>query len=130
MSYKTFVSMNIALVGTGAYVENLAIMYVLAGHRVFLAWKTSMRGEISNRLCVLDDVTVTTIEEAAAMGDIIVVACDPKDAREVAYWLGDVRGKVIIDFTANALTGFDDQVNTTGAIRSTTTGSAPRGKSI
>jgi 8-hydroxy-5-deazaflavin:NADPH oxidoreductase len=120
MSYKTFVSMNIAVIGTGTHAETYAARYAVAGHEVFLAWKQDVNARVSRGLKAVDNINVCDIESAAHAADIIVITAAAKDVREVAYWLGDVRGKVIIDASASLLTGFDEQVNTSGAIRAIT----------
>ena len=120
MSYKTFVSMNIAVIGTGASAETYAARYAVAGHEVFLAWKQDAGARVSSGLRAFDNINLCDIENAASVADIIVIASPARDVREVAYWLGDVRGKVIIDASASLLSGLDEQVNTSGAIRAIT----------
>jgi predicted dinucleotide-binding enzyme len=119
MVYRTFVSMKVALIGTGEIAERFALQYAAAGHEVLMAWKTGDKG-INPRLAMLENITVCSIEEAAQNADMIIVATSPADVREVAYWLGDVRGKVIIDATANIPVSQDEQVNTFWAIKAIT----------
>src|SRR6202012_689917 len=67
-----------------------------------------------------DNVHTCSIEEAAEAADFIIIATAPKDVREVAYWLGDIRRKVIIDATANVSTEESERINTSAAISSIT----------
>src|SRR6185312_14009168 len=46
-----------------------------------------------------DNMDVTTVGHVAKEADIIIIATRGEDAREVAYHIGDVRRKVIIDAT-------------------------------
>jgi hypothetical protein len=120
MGYRTFVSMKIALIGTGSFAESYARRFLHAGHIVFIAWLESDATGISQELTEYDNLHICTIEEAALVGDLIIIATAPKDVREVAYWLGDVRRKVIIDATSNIHTGIDGKVRTVCAIKSIT----------
>jgi len=120
MGYKTFVSMNVAVVGIGKVSEHYAIELAMAGHQVFRAWTDPELLTVSVTEEEFDNIFSCDIEEAAAAADLIIIATEPKDAREVAYWLNDVRRKVIIDATADVHTDSDDATNTVNAIRSIT----------
>ncbi len=120
MSYKTFVSMNIAIIGTGKTAEAYAASYAVAGHEIFLASRHGLKPAGRSALEAFDNIVQCSIEEAAKEADIILISAEPKEIREIAYWLGDVRKKVIIDASANMLTGSDEQVNTAGAIKAIT----------
>jgi len=120
MGYKKFVSMSIAVIGIGKTAETYAVRYAMAGHDVFIAPKGGENAGLDKRLAIYDNIVVCSIEDAAAVADLIIISSSPKDVREIAYWLGDVRGKVIIDATANVHTGADEQVNTLGAIKAIT----------
>src|ERR1700722_2696847 len=117
MGYKKFVSMNIAIIGNSKTAEAYGIRYALGGHDVFIAPKGGDNPGMNQRLAVYDNIVVCSIEDAAAVADLIVIASSPKDVREIAYWLGDVRGKVILDATANIHSGSEEQVNTVGVIK-------------
>jgi predicted dinucleotide-binding enzyme len=120
MSYKTFGSMNIAIIGAGRFTEDFATSYALVGHEVFIAWKSTLADTAKPTMKICDNINICSIEEAAGIADIIVISSLPKDVREIAYWLGDVRGKVIIDATANLSIAADEHVNTYGAIKAIT----------
>jgi len=111
--------MKIALIGTGDIAEAYALRYAESGHEVLMAWKGNNKG-ISPALAMIENISTCSIEEAAYQADMIVIATSPADVREVAYWLGDVRGKVIIDATANIHVNLDEQVNTFWAIKAIT----------
>ena len=116
MGYKRFVSLNVAVIGEGNVSDVYTAALNVAGHEVFLAGT----GEINSLWQHADNVTVCSIEEAAERADFIIIATEPKNVREVAYWLGDVRGKVIIDVTANVVCNDNDRVNTARAIAAIT----------
>lgn len=120
MSYRNFVSMNIAIIGVSEIAESYALAFTSAGHEVFMAWKESDVNGINPLLGQLDGVHFCSIEQAAEEADLIIIATTPKDVREVAYWLGDVRRKVIIDATSNVFAGPDEQVRTVCAIKAIT----------
>ncbi len=120
MGYRTFVSMKIALIGTGIVAESYAKRYLHGGHVVLMAWLGTDTTGISSELAGYDNLHICSIEEAAAFGDLIMIATDPKDVREVAYWLGDVRRKVIIDSTSGIQTDSDYKVSTICAIKAIT----------
>ena len=120
MGYRTFVSMKIALIGTGVIAESYAKRYLHAGHVVLMAWLDSDKTGISPGLSEYDNLHICSIDEAASFGDLIIIATPPKDVREVAYWLGDVRRKVIIDCTSGIHTDSDEKVSTICAIKAIT----------
>jgi hypothetical protein len=51
------------------------------------------------------NIIVTSVEDAGAVADIIIVATPASAVPEVAYYLGDVAHKVIIDLTSGAMNG-------------------------
>jgi hypothetical protein len=120
MRYKTFVSMNIAIIGVGETAENYAVNFACAGHRVFIGMKDEDKTAKHSSLRALDNVCFCSIEMAADVADMIIIATAPKDVREVAYWLGDVRRKVIIDASANVDAPEEDFVKTCTGIQAIT----------
>lgn len=120
MGYKTFVSINIAVVGVSETAQVYAARYALAGNEVFLAWKSGQRCKAMPAVKSFDNIHVCDIETAAAEADVIVIVAPPEDVREIAYWLGDVRGKVIIDDTANFASSAGETINTVNAISAIT----------
>jgi predicted dinucleotide-binding enzyme len=63
------------------------------------------------------NVTFMSIAEAAANADIVIIATTAGEVREAAYHLGDVRRKVVIDYS-NFVTG--DMHHTAAAITAIT----------
>jgi predicted dinucleotide-binding enzyme len=120
MGFRTFVSMKVALIGKGEAVEIYAKRFANAGHDVLMAVKDGPKFELGESLSDFENIYVCSVEEAAELSDLIVIATPPTDVREVAYWLGDVRRKVIIDVTANIHVGAEEQVNTFLAIKAIT----------
>jgi predicted dinucleotide-binding enzyme len=120
MRYKTFAAMNIAIIGASEIAESYALAFAGAGYEVFMAWKDNDRKCIHPLLSTLDGINFCSIEAAADVADMIIIATSPIDVREVAYWLGDVRNKVIIDATSNVFAGADEQVRTVCAIKAIT----------
>jgi predicted dinucleotide-binding enzyme len=120
MNFKPFASMNIAIIGNSEIGMMYAKGFALAGHKVFIAWENRERWMQSVQPDVFGHVEICSIEAAAEVGDLVIMAMQPKDVREFAYWLGDVRRKVIIDATGNVQTIEKDLVNTMNAIKSIT----------
>jgi predicted dinucleotide-binding enzyme len=112
--------MNIAIIGSGEIADTYGIRYASAGHEVYMASKEGDKTGISPELEAFDNIHRYNIEDAADVADFIIIATPPKDVREVSYWLGDVRHKVIIDATSNVHTPDDELVKTVCAIRAIT----------
>ena len=113
-------AMNIAVIGTNEAAQIYAAHFAIAGHEVYYACKEPEKRSENPVFEILENLYCCSIEEASAAADIIFIATAPKDVREVAYWLGDVRGKVVIDMTSNFIANNDDYVNTVGAIKAIT----------
>lgn len=120
MEYRSFVSLNIAIIGSNRLSQVLAAAYVDAGHAVYVAAPSGGPALDTEFFSSLERAYCCSIEEAASSADFIVISTRANDVREVAYWLGDVRRKVIIDLTANVPEGLKDNMNTVGAIKSIT----------
>ncbi len=119
MEYRAYVSLNIAIIGEERVCEEFANAFAFGGHSVYLA---SLSG--NNNTVIERDTTGNihncTIEDAAAHADFIIIGTKPSQAREVAYWLGDVRRKIIIDFTLNACDVTEPAIFTVKAISAIT----------
>src|ERR1035437_3951534 len=120
MRYKTFVSMNIAVIGTGETAAAYATGFACAGHEVYMAWIDGDKAAMRPLFESFDNIYPCSIEEAANVADLIIIATALKDVREVAYWLGDVRRKVIIDATSNVDAPDEEFVKTAGGIQAIT----------
>ena len=112
--------MNIAIIGMSDVARTYALGFVNAGHEVFLAWKLGDEGCVDPILQIMDQVHFCSIEQASAIADLVIIATARNDVREVSYWLGDVRGKVIIDASSNVVTDANSQVSTVCAIKAIT----------
>jgi 8-hydroxy-5-deazaflavin:NADPH oxidoreductase len=119
MGYRTYISMNIAIIGVGKTAERYAAGFAAAGHDVFMAWKEHETNPRNPILEAFDNVHFCSIEEAAEMSDLVIIATPAGDVREVSYWLGDVRRKVIIDATSNEHSDHE-HIKTVCAIRAIT----------
>lgn len=120
MEFKTFAAMNIAIIGNSEAGMMYARGFALAGHNIYIAWENDSKAVDNGRQDFLGNIEICGIETAASIADLIIIATQPKDVREAAYWLGDVRGKVIVDCSANVQTPEKEIVNTYNAIRSIT----------
>jgi len=120
MGYKTFASMNVAIIGATKTTEVLAEKLADAGHEVLIAVKENGRQINEQLLELYDNINVYGIAEAAALADIIIIACISPEVREIAYLLDDVRHKVIVDCTITVSMDAEQEVNTMNAIRAIT----------
>jgi predicted dinucleotide-binding enzyme len=121
MEFKKLASMNIAIIGNTDIAVRYAKAFAASDHEVFMATSS---GEIADPgVPDAEGINACTITQAAAIADLIIIATEPKDVREAAYWLEDVRRKVIIDVTSNVMVPEHEKVSTTCAI-TTITGSA------
>ncbi len=120
MEYRSYVSLNIAIIGNSRLSHVLATAYTQAGHAVYLAAPESAVKADFGFLVNHERLLHCSIEDAAASADFIIICTRANDVREVAYWLGDVRRKVIVDLTANEPDGLKDNMNTVGAIKAIT----------
>ncbi len=120
MGYKSFVSMNIAIMGAGKKSESLARSLASAGHEIFMGLK-NYDNPISYYLRdAYENINITSVEQAAAMADIIIIATPLDEVRKTAYLLDDVRRKVVIDITSSVSVRSEDYLNSLNAIRSIT----------
>lgn len=120
MGFKKLVSMNIAVIGDTATAFMYAEGFARAGHEINMAVAGKASFRLPGILDVYDNIRTCAVTDAAAIADFVVLATTPKQVREAAYWLEDVRRKVIVDATANEHVADDDLVKTACAIRSIT----------
>lgn len=120
MEYRSYVSLNIAIIGNTKMSHALSSAFINVGHQVFMA---NTEREMAGGLPEPEqqgDIHYCSIEDAAAAADFIMICTHASEVREVAYWLGDVRRKVIVDLTVNVPNGNSTNINTIGAINSIT----------
>lgn len=120
MLHKIFASLNIAIVGKSALTNEFAARFALLDHQVFLAENPETPQNLCHRLSCFDNVWATSIGEAAELADVVILAAPPSEIREVSYWLGDVRKKVVIDASGHFADNSDVQVKTVQAIKAIT----------
>ncbi len=121
MGYKAFACMNIAIIGNGKTSVALAQGLALAGHEILLADNSGNTNVIFDFLAdEFHNIHETTMEHAAAAADLIIIATAPEEVRAAAYFLDDVRKKVIIDTSFMNAESFDKYINTVSAIQAIT----------
>jgi hypothetical protein len=120
MDFKKLVSLNIAIIGNTEVAETYARAFTSAGHEVYMACSASEDALQKAVPDVYGKIHYTTIPEAAAGADFIILATVPSEVREASYWLGDVRRKVIVDVTANVNVADEEMVTTVRAIKAIT----------
>lgn len=108
--------MDIAIIGNEKISSVLAMGLLNVGHQVYIGVK-DREVQLPE---ALDDVCVTTIEDAATRADLIIMTTQPADVREAAYLLGDVRRKVILDVSYMSCPPSQQYLNTLSAIKSIT----------
>ena len=119
MGYKSFVSMNIAVIGAGNVSEKMAECLAMSGHEIYLGLKDEQT--VSERLLRdNENIQACTIGNAACEADIIIMAVPVDNLREAAYLLGDVRKKIIIGVSGNVEPKPADFVHTVNAIKAIT----------
>lgn len=117
MEYKTLVTMNIAVIGNGKASQVLATKLALVGHNIIIGLKEGEKFYDRSLFDTFTNIQSCSIEEAGSIADFVIIAVPPKDVREVAYWLGDMKRKVIIDITSIYFYDLGNYINTVSAIK-------------
>ena len=117
MSFKRLVSMDIAIIGNTDIAAFYASKFAQQGHNIYMACCEKNNVIIRNIPDPNNRISYTSISDAANNADFIIIATVPIEVREAAYWLGDVRKKVIIEVTANVFAQDINQVKTVCAIK-------------
>lgn len=117
MGYKSLVCLNIGIIGGGRIAETLAKGFAKVGHNVFIGHKGNINAPCKTKF---DNINYTTMEDAATVADIIVLTVPMDEVREVAYALGDVRRKVVVDATSFNITRNCNYVNTANVLKAIT----------
>jgi 8-hydroxy-5-deazaflavin:NADPH oxidoreductase len=120
MNYKAFACMNVALIGNEKASTTLAQGLALAGHQVYIGVKDIEDVAPDFLADEFDNVFITSIEDAAAAADLVIIATNPAQVREAAYMLDDVRNKVIIDAAYMSYDENAGYLNTLHAIKAIT----------
>ena len=124
MGYRAYVTLNIAIIGANKVSGEMTRAFAMTGHQVFVSNRENDLPFVNIFDAFTENVHSCSMEVAAAEADCIVIATPPHDVREVAYWLGDVRKKIIVDLTANVSDNqrqvAKEAINTVGAISAIT----------
>jgi len=92
--------MRIGIIGIGHVGSALTRRWVKSGHQVFLGVRDMQKaGQRAKKLGYLSKVKLVSVQNAAQISDVIVLATPAHQADDVAKNLGDVSRKVIIDAT-------------------------------
>ncbi len=105
MGYKTFASMDIAVIGSGRVGSALALHLAEAGHHVTVGVRDAARHPCAAALDGSAGITVAPLEDAALGADVIFLATPAAVMPEVAYYLGDVRRAVILSAACGLVAG-------------------------
>lgn len=119
MGSRSFVSMNIAIIGNCRNTAITAERLARAGHKVFMGIRRDEPDDLRFTE-YLENIYYDTIEDAAEIADLIIISAPADTVREIAYRLGDVRKKIIIDISGNVSPRPDQYVYTVRATRSIT----------
>jgi predicted dinucleotide-binding enzyme len=114
MRFTLLASLTIAVIGDGSLGWRLASAFVRAGHRVMLA------GKADAAVVKSEAIKRVTIAEAANKSDIVFIAAPPESIREIAYWLGHVQDRVIVDLSAIYQSIGSEPIDTVAAITTIT----------
>ncbi|MEI8278760.1 MAG: NAD(P)-binding domain-containing protein [Bacteroidota bacterium] len=117
MRFKPLVTLNIAIIGNGKIAEVLATKLALGGHNICIGLKEGEKFYDQPLFDTFTNMQDCSIEDAGSMADLVIIAVPPKDVREVAYWLGDMKGKVIVDMTSTYFYDLSNYINTVNAIK-------------
>jgi len=102
MKFRSFVSMNIAVIGAGKVTKVLSRKLVMAGHNVFIGIQDHDFKYDHSWIEDYDNIYLGPVDEAGSWADVIIIATEAAQVRAVSYFLEDVRGKIIIDCSSVA----------------------------
>lgn len=90
--------MKIAIIGHGNVGGALAKSWAAKGHDILIGAKDGASEKVK-QLAALDNISVHSVEEAAAQAEVILIATPAHIANELASQLADAKDKIIIDAT-------------------------------
>lgn len=105
MHYKNFVSMDIGLIGSGTVGQAVAITLADAGHTVYVGVRNELNFSGKHALSGYPNIVITSVEDAGEVADVVILATPAEAVPEVAFYLGDVEHKVIIDLSCGPMSG-------------------------
>ncbi len=92
--------MNIGIIGAGNVGGSLGFVWAKQGHKIMYGVRDANSPKTQAALAAIGDAAqVGTPAEAAAFGEVIVIAVTWPGVRQVMPTLGDVSGKILIDAT-------------------------------
>lgn len=91
--------MKIAVIGSGNVGSALGKGWIKAGHEVMFGVRDPQSPKTQKALALIPEAKTSTIVDACANADVIVITTPPEAALELIPHLGDVSHKVIIDAT-------------------------------
>jgi 8-hydroxy-5-deazaflavin:NADPH oxidoreductase len=93
--------MKIGVIGAGKVGGNLGAGWTKKGHEVMYGVRDPNSEKARQAISKSDDAKIGTLAEAAAFGEVVVLAIPWAVAHETILALGDLSGKIVID-TMNA----------------------------
>lgn len=99
--------MNIAIIGTGNVGGALATKWAAKGHRIYLGVRDTVQFK-GQELLKNSNTTASSIKDAVAVSEVILVAIPPAAIFGIREQMGDVSGKIIIDATNSVAKGPGD----------------------
>ena len=91
--------MNIAIVGAGKVARSLGIGWARAGHRIVLGVRDPLNPEYTQLAEAVSAASVTSIADAVAQADVIVLAVPWDAVPDAIAACGDLGGRLLIDVT-------------------------------
>jgi NADPH-dependent F420 reductase len=89
--------MKIGIIGTGRVGSTLAKQWSRLGHQVMLGTRDPDGGAVKAVQAEASDVTAGTYAEAAAFGEVVVLAVPSESMQATLAGLSDLQGKILID---------------------------------
>src|SRR5258708_14585143 len=92
--------MNLGIIGSGNVGGTLGARWAQAGHQVAFASRDTNSPEIQQLVSKAGpSARAATVSQAAASGDVLVLATPWSAAKEALQSAGDLNGKVLLDAT-------------------------------
>lgn len=116
MSSRNFVNLNVAVVGGGKAAERLAMILAFSDHDVYVGVADEEYETAMEQFRFYDNIMVTSVENAAGLSEVVIIAAPNNEVREMAYFVDDVKSKVVIDYSSFAQSGIEE-VDSLNAIK-------------
>ncbi|MFN8278545.1 MAG: NAD(P)-binding domain-containing protein [Chitinophagales bacterium] len=112
--------MTIAIIGSGNVAGALAQSLLRAKHTVLIGARFPLSEKSLKLAALIGEDRFTSIENAAAQAEVIIIAATPPAVPAIATALGDVTNKIIIDAMNSVRTRPEGFQNTTEALTALT----------